>query len=88
MNIHLSIERLILDGLPIDASQRGLVQTAVETELARLFAEGALSPGLLNGGAYPTLAVDAIQLTQGGDPAQIGAQVAQALYGGMGGGRA
>jgi hypothetical protein len=85
MNIHLTIERLILDGLPIDASQRDLVQAAVETELARLFADGTLSPSLLNGGAFPSLSVDAIQLTQGGGPAQIGAQVAQALYGGIGG---
>ena len=36
MNINLHIERLILDGLPIEPRQRAQVQAAVEAELARL----------------------------------------------------
>ena len=41
-NIHLHIERLILDGLPIERAQGPHVQAAVEAELARLLTENGL----------------------------------------------
>ena len=85
MNIH--IERLILDGLPISHSQRPLVQAAVEAELARLLAADGLAPNLQAGGALAYVPARSIQLTSDGNPKTLGQQIAQAVYGGIGGGR-
>ncbi len=83
-DIHLHIERLILDGLPIEHSQGALVQAAVEAELTRLLTANGLASQLQSGGALPRLNANAIQLTRGGSPAQIGQQIAQSVYGGLG----
>ena len=48
MNINLNIERLILEGLPILGSERGLLQAAVEAELARLLADACPSMAARN----------------------------------------
>lgn len=88
MNINLHIERLILDGLPISHSQRPLVQAAVEAELARLLATDGLSSCLMAGGAMPYVPGGSIQLMSDGNPKTLGQQIAQAVYGGIGGSRA
>ena len=84
MNINLHIERLILDGLSLAHAERPALQSAVEAELARLLAEGGLSPTLEAGGARPSLPAGAVELAPGGDAAHLGAQIAQAVYQGMG----
>jgi hypothetical protein len=84
-NIMVNIERLILDGLPITTAQGPLVQAALEAELGRLLAADGLAAGLLAGGAMPALPAGAIQVGREGDPAALGRQIAQAMYGGIGG---
>lgn len=84
MNINLHIERLILDGLPIEPRQRAQVQAAVEAELARQLMAGGLSSELLAGGPLPSLRTGAIQLTNETGAAHLGAQIARAVYGGIG----
>jgi hypothetical protein len=84
VNIHLHIERLILDGLPVGPGQGARVQAAVEGELARLLAGGGLAPGLQAGGALPGVSAPSIQLAPGSSPAQMGVQIAQSVYGGIG----
>ena len=84
MNISVSIERLILDGVPLDAAGRPVLQAAVEAELARLLAEGGLSPELQGGGAMPSLPAGGIQLQPGESPAHLGTQIARAVYEGIG----
>jgi hypothetical protein len=84
MNINLRIERLILDGLPIAPAQSALVQAAVEAELGRLLTAGGLHAGLHSGIALPSLRANALQLNAGSNPTQIGQQIAQAVYGGIG----
>jgi hypothetical protein len=83
MNIQVHIERLILDGLNIMPGQRHLLQAAVETELTRLFAEDGVPSTLALGGAWPVLSTGGIQLTASSEPAQLGQQIAQAVYGGV-----
>lgn len=83
-NIHLHIERLILDGLPIERVQGRHVQAAVEAELARLLTENGLDPTLGAGGVVPGVDASGIQLSPGSSPAQIGRQIAQSVYGGIG----
>ena len=83
-NIHLHIERLILDGLPIERAQGPHVQAAVEAELARLLTENGLGTSSEIGGAVPNVRADAIQLTSGSSPAEMGIQIAQSVYSGIG----
>lgn len=85
MNINLHIERLVLDGLDIAAGERRLLQFAVEAELARLLSAGGITAELASGGALPRLAGNSIQLQHAKGPAEVGRQIAGALYGGIGG---
>jgi len=87
MSINIYIERLILDGLPISHSQRPLVQASVEAELARLFAAHGLAPGLRTGGALPSVPGGSIQVASDDNAGKLGQQIAQAVYGGIGGGK-
>ncbi len=84
MKIQLHIERLILDGLPIERRDASLLQATVETELQRLISTEGLAPTLLNGGALHAAPGGSIQLTNDSTPAQVGTQIAQAVYGGLG----
>jgi hypothetical protein len=84
MNINLHIDRLILDGLPLTRNQGALVQAAVEAELARLLTESGLASSLQAGGALPSVRADAMQLTAGSTPTQMGQQIAQSVYAGIG----
>lgn len=84
MNINLHIDRLILDGVHIPDGQRHLLQTSVQTELTRLFADREISPGLASGGALPHVSASGIQLSNGSDPVQLGRQIARSVYGGIG----
>lgn len=86
-DIHLHIERLILDGLPIERAQGPHVQAAVEAELTRLLTENGLAANLQAGGAMPSVRANAIQLSSNSNAAQLGQQIAQSVYGGIGNAR-
>ena len=83
MDIHLHIDQLILDGLPIDRAQAPIVQAAVEAELSRLLTVHGFSAGWQSSGAVPSLNARGIQLAAGSTPAQMGRQIAQSVYGGL-----
>jgi hypothetical protein len=84
MNVNMHIEKLILDGLTVAPAERPSLQAAVETELAWLLAEGGLAPALQGGGALPSLRAGGIELQGEGNPVHLGAQIARAVYEGMG----
>ncbi|HXI26416.1 MAG TPA: hypothetical protein VNG71_21360 [Pyrinomonadaceae bacterium] len=84
MNIDLHIERLVLDGVDTAPGQRHLLRAAVETELTRLLLEGGLAQRLSGAGALPGVVSPAIQLNADNDAAQLGQQIAGAVYGGLG----
>jgi hypothetical protein len=83
-DIHLYIDRLILDGLPVDGIQTPQVQMAVEAELTRLLVENGIAASLQAGGAMPSLRANEIQATAASNPAQMGSQIAQSIYSGIG----
>lgn len=83
MNINLHIDRLVLDGVNIAPGQRHLLQASVEAELTRLLTDGGLAPGLAQGIALPRMSTSGMQLT-GNNPTQLGRQIAQSVYGGIG----
>jgi hypothetical protein len=84
VKINLNIERLILDGLPIAPEQSHLVQVALEGELGRLLAANGVGAGLQSGAALASIRPGAIQLGPNSGPAQIGRQIARAVYSGIG----
>lgn len=84
MNINLHIERLILDGLPLEARDGAILRAAVEVELARLLTENNVAANWQTGGATPSVRADAIQLTAESSPTQIGRQIAGSIYGSTG----
>jgi hypothetical protein len=84
MNINLHIERLILDGLPLERSQGPHVQAVVEAELARLLTANGLGEQFQSGGAVPSVRAAGIQLESGSSSIELGQQIAQSVYGGLG----
>jgi hypothetical protein len=84
MNIHLKIERLVLEGLSVDKRQGPQIQAAVEAELARLLGASGLSEELRQGTALPRVPAGTIQPPHHGDPALLGRQIANAVFGGIG----
>jgi len=87
VTIRVQIDRLVLDGLPIDPRQAKLVQRAVEAELGRLFTAGGVGPGLAGGGAVDRLAGGTVQVGGTADPGRLGREIARAVYGSVGQGR-
>jgi hypothetical protein len=84
MNINLHIERLVLDGLPLERNQGPLVQTAIEAELTRLLTQNGIAPNLQAGCVMPMLNTNSIQLTTGSNAPEIGSQIAGSIYSGIG----
>jgi hypothetical protein len=84
MRINLHIERLILDGIAVPANQQRVLQAALEAELSQSLADGGLAPSLLASGALPFVQGGGMQLPNQASPADLGQQIAQAVYGGLG----
>ena len=84
MNIIISIERLILDGLPLTPHQRPVLQVALEEELARLLADDGLAYDLQTQGMYPRVTAGEVQVRDNIDARLLGKQLAQAIYRGIG----
>jgi hypothetical protein len=83
MTIRVHIDRIVLEGLPVRNREGPAVKHAVEKELARLFAEGGISPGLTTGGVYPDVPCGKMTVS-GHNPREIGRQIARSVYGGIG----
>jgi hypothetical protein len=84
LNIHLHIERLVLNGIPLLPGERPLLQAAVEAELTRLLTSGGLGDALQSGGAWYSVRTARIQPENDGNSARLGEQVAGAVYEGIG----
>ena len=78
MNIDLHIEQLVLDGLPMAPGQGREVRAALEVELARLLKERGM--GNVSAGAIAHLPAASMPLPRGGQPADLGRQIARTLY--------
>jgi hypothetical protein len=79
LDVH--IEELILHGFA--ATDRYRLGAAIERELARLFAEQGVPPSLSSAGELAQLDGGAFEVATGATAEGVGAQVAQAIYGGF-----
>jgi hypothetical protein len=87
MKIQVHIERLILDGLPMEKRHGPLVRAAVEKELTRLLTVHGLGHEWQSGGAVPKVRASGIQLSNETQPTRLGQQIAGSVYSGIGGRR-
>lgn len=85
MRIEVHIERLVLDGLPVSTADGPRVRAAVESELARLLAQGSVSRELISGGAVPRVDAPRISIGPHELPDAIGRAVARSVHAGIGG---
>jgi hypothetical protein len=85
MNVVVHIDRLVLDGVALEPGQQHLLQAAVQAELARLLAAGALAPELAAGMAVPRVAGAPLALPAGAQSAAAGRSIAASVYGAIGG---
>lgn len=81
-DIELHIEELVLHGF--SPAYRYRIAEAVERELARFFSEQSIPPALLNGGEIAHMDGGAFQVQSEARPDTIGAQVARAVFRGLG----
>lgn len=80
-SIELHIEELVLHGL--SPGDRYRIADAVEIELSRLIAEPGFLPSMIDGDEIVRLDGGTFAAARGAKPAAIGAQIAQAVYGGL-----
>lgn len=83
MKIHVHIERLVLDGLPVDRHSAPMIQEAVQAEVKRLFADSGASQSLLSGGSVPSLRTAPVHFASQSQPEAVGHKVANAVHGGL-----
>ena len=82
---HVTIDRLVLEGIGRAAAGGPGVGEGVSAELGRLLAEGGLSSDVSAGGARRAVRGGAVELGAGAaDPVALAAQIAGAVYGGLG----
>ncbi len=84
MNIHLHIDRLVLDGLDVPFGSRDVLRAAVEQELTHLISAGGLARSIAGGVALPSAGAPPIVAT--GAPAHLGRAIAGSVYGAVGDG--
>jgi hypothetical protein len=82
-DIVLHIDRLVLDGIPLAPGDSRVLHAAVERELSRLLATGALAPALLDAGAVPRVTAPSIALPSTASAAVLGQRIAAAVHGGI-----
>jgi hypothetical protein len=82
-SVSVSISYLSLDGFSLHPGQERQVRVAIEKELGRLLAMDKLPGRLYRGGAVPILSGKALEISSWKDPADLGRQIASALYGGL-----
>jgi hypothetical protein len=84
LRISIQIERLVVDGIDLQRSQRPWLQAAFEQELMRLLVQKGLHQDLASGVAVPRLNAPAIEVHPKTKPQVLGQQIAQAVHRGIG----
>lgn len=85
MNIELHIDRLVLEGLPLESRHGPHLRQAIESELHRLLQAQGLSADLQTRQSLRRVQAPTIQLGGSEQPQSLGQQIAQSIYSGIGG---
>jgi hypothetical protein len=81
---HVTIDRLILEGIDLPSSAGPRLAEGVAAELGRRLAESGLVGDLSAGGARRAARGSAVELGAGAaDPAALATRIAAAIYGGL-----
>ncbi len=83
MKVRLDIGRLVLEGIDLGAHDREHLQSAAETELARILTERGLSSDLAGGMAMPALRGSDMSIAGDATPSDIGVAIARSVAGGV-----
>ncbi len=81
MNIH--IERLVLDGVPVDKTHQSSVSESIKSELVNLLLENRRVSGSQTDGSIHSIRGGDIALETIQEPARLGQQIAGAIYRGI-----
>jgi hypothetical protein len=84
MKLNLHIDRLVLEGLPVNRHDGPRIQAAVTAELHRLIATQGIAEALRQGGAVPSVRAGDLRLGERGSPQRMGTQIARSIYGSLG----
>jgi hypothetical protein len=84
MSVHVSIDRVVIEGLPVKAAETRVLRSAMIAELERLLAEHGLGRSLSGGGAYVSVPAPIAPVPVSTDARELGTTLARAVYGGLG----
>lgn len=85
MKITVHIESVVLDGVPEEHPR--VLRRSLEHKLAEQLRQGGLSPEFRRSAAVPCVGGGAISIARQPSAANLGAQIAGAVYRGIGGRR-
>ena len=78
MNIHVHVERLVLEGLALSRAEGAQVQAALEAEIGRSLAFSPL-PKELRDGAATSVKTAVVDLGAGNNPVDVGRRISHAV---------
>lgn len=85
--IVLHVDRVVLDGVPLDGHQRDQLRSALADELARRLDGIEPGPLLRGGGAVPRVRAAGVAVDPAGSPAALASQVAASVTAALAAGR-
>ena len=80
MNLHVRIEHVVLEGLPLHAHDGDLVQAAIRTELQRLFTEQGMPADMQLGIGPDGVHAPRLRLDASPHAGDIGVQIGAGIY--------
>lgn len=83
MNINLHIERLIVEGLPLEWRERQALHGAVEKQLAHLLMTRGIPDGLHAASNVAALVAPTLHGGRDAAPQSLGTQIGNSLYAGL-----
>ncbi|MEO8576151.1 MAG: hypothetical protein ABI556_05610 [Gemmatimonadales bacterium] len=81
--IRVHIERLILDGLPLEGVERARLERSLATELTRLLEMPGAASSIAMHGQLALLHAPSIRVQPGDSGSLIGSRIAQSVFGSL-----
>jgi len=85
VNVHLHIDRVVLDGVSIAAADRAQFRVAVERELAGLLRRGGIAHEVEAASSLASVRATPISIAPAASAADVGRSVASSVFRGIGG---